>query len=321
MSDLNIEQITEEPDPLADELDAFLTARLAGQQLSPPGQLPAAERGMAEALLLLAETMQPDPSFAAQLAAELRERAAARATPAQTLTPARRRFAFPWPTFAQGWPVRAAGLALLVLLMLIAVPGVRANVLAFLRIGTIRIAVSQPTATTLQPPPTSAAIAGAATATPVIKPLTSVLDLAGATTLAEAQRRAPFTIRLPSYPPDLGAPQRVFFQDLGGPAVVLVWMDPAQPDRVRLSLHQLSSTTFAQKGQPSAITQTEVNGHEALWTDGPYMLEYLRGNQVPYGTRRLVSGHVLLWEEQNITYRLETDLSIDQAVQIAKSLR
>jgi hypothetical protein len=197
---------------------------------------------------------------------------------------------------------------------------VRANVLAFLRIGTITIAVTQPTTTSIQPT-TSAASVSPATATPALKPLTSVLDLAGATTLAEAQRRAPFSIRLPSYPPDLGAPAKVFFQDLGGPAVVLVWMDPAQPDKVRLSLHQLSSTTFAQKGEPATIQQTQVNGHAALWTEGPYMLEYLRGNQVPYGTRRLVSGHVLLWEEQNITYRLETDLSLEQAIQIAQSLR
>jgi|GEM_PF-826841 len=321
MSDLNNEPITEEPDPLADELDAFLTARLAGQPLSPPDQLPPAERGMAEALLLLAETMQPDPSFAAQLAAELHERASARATPARPITPARRWFAIPRLTLAHGWAARAAGLALIVLLMLIAVPAVRANVLAFLRIGTISIAVSQPTPTSIQPPPTSAPIVGAATATPALKPLTSVLDLAGATTLAEAQRRAPFNIRLPSYPPDLGAPDRVFFQDLGGPAVVLVWMDDAQPNKVRLSLHQLSSITFAQKGEPAAIQQTQVNGHEALWTDGPYMLEYMRGNQVPYGLRRLVSGHVLLWEEQHITYRLETELSLDQAVQIAESLR
>jgi hypothetical protein len=36
--------------------------------------------------------------------------------------------------------------------------------------------------------------------------------------------------------------------------------------------------------------------------------------------RRLVSGHVLIWEEDGLTYRLETDLSMEEAVAIAESL-
>ena len=35
----------------------------------------------------------------------------------------------------------------------------------------------------------------------------------------------------------------------------------------------------------------------------------------------LVEGHALVWEEGDITYRLETSLSLDEAVKIAESLR
>lgn len=320
MSDLDSERVAEENDQLAEELDAFLTAWPAGQELPRPGSLPPAQRGMAEALLRLAETLRPEPSFAAQLEAKLRAQGApSAATPARAAVKARRRFRLPLPSTAwYSWPARAAVLALVVLAMLIAVPSVRAGVMAFLRIGTIRIAVDEPTA---RPLPAGAATAGATTAIPTATPLDSVLDLAGATTLEDARRRANFPIRLPLYPPDLGPPDRVFFQDLGGPAVVLVWMDAAQPGRVRLSLHLLSSTTFAQKGEPPVIEETRVNGQAALWTEGPYMLEYLRGQQVPYGARRLVTGHVLLWAEQSVTYRLETDLPLEEAVHIAESLR
>jgi len=35
---------------------------------------------------------------------------------------------------------------------------------------------------------------------------------------------------------------------------------------------------------------------------------------------RLVNGHVLIWENGEVTYRLETDLSMEEAVKIAESL-
>jgi hypothetical protein len=37
--------------------------------------------------------------------------------------------------------------------------------------------------------------------------------------------------------------------------------------------------------------------------------------------RRLVEGQVLIWEADGITYRLETELSMEEAVAIAESLK
>jgi hypothetical protein len=209
-------------------------------------------------------------------------------------------------------------IVLLILGGLLSVPQVRAAVVEFLQIGVIRILLAEPTPTATLPPATPAG--RQPTPSPSPTPLRSVLDLAGETTLAEARARANFSIRLPAYPADLGEPDHVFFQDLQGPVVVLVWMDPAQPDRVRLSLHQLGEDTLAMKGEPRLIEETTVNGQRAIWTEGPYVLQFQRGNRVDYDFRRLVEGHVLLWVEEDTTYRLETDLPLEEAVRVAESL-
>jgi hypothetical protein len=219
-------------------------------------------------------------------------------------------------------PRRLAWAALVVLLVLaglLAVPQVRAALVEYLQIGAVRIFLIEPTPT---PTPTPlAASSEEKPITPTPTPLASLLDLAGETTLAEATEQAGFTIRLPTYPPDLGQPDHVFLQQIGGPVVVLVWLDPAQPEQVRLSLQQLGPGTFAEKGNPGQVQETTVNGQRALWAEGPYVLQFRRGNRVDYDFRRLVEGRVLIWAEGDITYRLETDLALPEAVRVAESLR
>jgi hypothetical protein len=217
--------------------------------------------------------------------------------------------------------VWAALILILVLGGLLAVPQVRAALVEYLQIGAVRIFLVEPTSTPT-PSPATPASASPATATPrpTPTPLASLLDLAGATTLAEAQAQVDFPIRLPAYPADLGPPDKVFLQDFGGPAVVLVWLEANQPERVRLSLHQLGPGTFAEKGHPGLVQETTVNGRAAIWAEGPYVLQFQRGHQVEYDFRRLVEGRVLIWAEEGITYRLESDLPLEEAVRVAESL-
>ena len=204
--------------------------------------------------------------------------------------------------------VWALAAAVLIALSLLAVPPVQAALRAWLRIGAIEFVA--PTPTTSAP------------ATPVAPP-SVLLDLAGETTLEAARAQVPFPIALPTYPADLGAPDRVYVQDLDGPAVILVWLDPIDPSKVRLSLHALSSDAFAQKivGE-RLVDEVRVNGENAAWVRGEHMLQ-LRDNNgdSTYGTRRLVSGNVLIWETNAVTYRLETYQPLDEAVHIAESLR
>lgn len=227
--------------------------------------------------------------------------------------PARR-----WATTAALRFLQPAWGAFLVLLLLLAVlltvPPVRAALQEWLQIGAVRIWLVEPTATPTPQPKTP-------TPRPTATPIASLFDLAGATTLAEAQQKAGFPLRLPSYPTALGQPEGVFYQDIGGSAVVLLWLDRKQPTRAKLSLHILGPNTFAEKGNATRLAQTTVNGQPAFWTEGPYMLVYHRGTTTDYDIRRLVAGHVLIWTEGDLTYRLETDESMAAAIRIAESLR
>jgi hypothetical protein len=213
--------------------------------------------------------------------------------------------------------VWVALILLIVLGGLLAVPQVRAALVEFLQIGAVRIFLVEPTPTSTPSPVTTTP----ETPPPSPTPISSLLDLAGVTTLAEAQAQVDFPLRLPTYPTDLGQPDWVFLQDLNGPIVILVWARPDQPDQVGLSLHLVGPGAFIGKGPPVTLAETKVNGQPAYWTEGPYLLQIRRGNRVEEDIRRLIEGHVLIWTEGEITYRLETDMPLEEAVRVAESLR
>lgn len=207
------------------------------------------------------------------------------------------------------WLAPAWALLLLLVCLLIglvSVLPVRAALCHFWQIGVVNIWLAEPTPTPV------------ATPQPTPSDQVSPTELAGATSLAAAQAQISFPIRLPSFPADLGKPDQVYLQDLDGTTVILVWLEEAQPGRVRLSLHQLTSGVVAWKTGVQRVAETTVNGQPAVWATGPYLLALRNGD---WEFRRLVNGHVLIWEEAGITYRLESALSLAEAVQIAESLQ
>jgi hypothetical protein len=143
-------------------------------------------------------------------------------------------------------------------------------------------------------------------------------DLQGETTLQAAIQKASFTLQLPSYPVELGQPDRVFVQDMDGAVVILVWTAEDNPEKAELILYEIAPGSWAGiKGAPRTVESTQVNGREAAWAEGPYMLNLTNGNT---DMRRLIVGHVLIWDENGVTYRLESNLDLSQAVKIAESL-
>ncbi len=189
----------------------------------------------------------------------------------------------------------AALVLLVVIIAVLAVPDWRARALDWLRIGAIRL--------------------GNETETPAatVTALDSVLDLPGRTTLEEAQNMVDFPIRLPA---DLPAPDAVFVRHYPYPMVVLVWLEPdAQP----LSLHEIDTRNVVIKRYPGVYESTEVNGNPAVWLTSPHLLDFLPGDNTLI--RRYVESNVLLWEEDAITYRVEGDLTLEDALSIAESLR
>jgi len=285
--------------PSPDELDTLIGARLRGT-----GDLPDAairpDGALALALLDAAEKSRLDTAYSATL--EERLRAAWRPQPRVSRSILR----IPLPTWTRRPRALAAAILLVLALLgaLLAVPQTRAAIAALLHIGSVTIIPTAPTLGANEP-----------------TPLPSILDLAGQTTLADAQRHTPFHIRLPNYPADLGAPQCVFAQDMDGKAVVLVWVDPQHPDRARLALNELSSDIYVYKFAPQVVQETQVHGQRALWTTGPYLLQIGSVSDQHNALRRLVTAsHTLIWTEGNITYRLESDVSLEEAVHIAESL-
>ena len=173
-----------------------------------------------------------------------------------------------------------------------------------------------------QPTPTAPGAAPLPSGTPAPSPtfLTSVLDLAGETTLAQAQQQANFTIQQPTFPADLGTPNHVYLQELGGQVVVLVWMAPDHPQQVRMSLSETSSNQYIfSKYQTESVLNTEVEGQDAVWVAGRYLLVTRSGDTT--FTRLVKQGHTLIWTAGQMTYRLETDEDLAAALRIAQSIQ
>ncbi len=224
------------------------------------------------------------------------------------------------PRFASRRFAMSLALILVLFSTLMLIPPARAAILEFIEIGIVRIFRAEPT---LVPPPNQQfpSTMAPVTATPrdTSQPLIPILnDLAGEMTLEAARQTVSYPILLPSYPPDLGLPDRVFVQDADGDMTILIWTDPQQPDQILMSLHLIPPGSWAvDKFDPALIQETTVNGQRAIWAIGPYPLRFYNGD-LEY--MRLIDGRVLIWAEGDVTYRLETELSLEEAVQIAESL-
>jgi hypothetical protein len=141
-------------------------------------------------------------------------------------------------------------------------------------------------------------------------------ELAGLTSLSQARAKVRFNIRLPGYPPGIGQPRRVYVQDFeSGQQVILVYPD--------FALFQSEGVIYGKGGGGGTLIQeTTVAGEYALWLSGSPHLVQIQNPDGSYreGSARLVDGNVLAWQAGGITYRLETQRSLDEAMRIAESL-
>jgi len=221
---------------------------------------------------------------------------------------------------------QAAALILLALAALMAVPQIRAAVAQVLHIGSVTIfTFTTPTATPTPLPTLMATRPPPQRSTPIFptsagpQTISSVLDLPGETTLAEAQAASQMSISLPTYPPVLGSPDRVFLQHIGGPIVTLVWMQPDDPTRVWLAIQALDNTIVASKYDSLDGQSVTVNGRTAYWLTDSHELTYWDGSGGYFS--RQVNANVLIWTLGRLTYRLESHLSLEEALHVAESVR
>ena len=66
------------------------------------------------------------------------------------------------------------------------------------------------------------------------------------------------------------------------------------------------------------MQEVTVNGLPAFGLTGPHQLQLL-GN--PTAPPRLVTNTVLIWTDGDMTYRLEGDFTLEEAVRLAESLQ
>jgi hypothetical protein len=120
---------------------------------------------------------------------------------------------------------------------------------------------------------------------------------------------------LPAYPEDLGLPHEVYFQQHEGQVALTLWRNA--DGTARIALYHLTERDFALKAV-QVIERTVVDGAPAVWARGPH---FVRLQDSTFGQLELVAGDVLIWTAGDVTYRLESDLPLVEAVRIAESLR
>jgi hypothetical protein len=198
---------------------------------------------------------------------------------------------------------RAAAMVILILIALLFVPEIRAGVLEILRVGAIRILPQNPTSTIVVSPP---------------GPL-SLVDLNPVASLGDAQDIFGLPIRLPT---NVRAPDRIFMIENSSAMIIFVWLVPGTENQIEMSLHILRSEDAADKYYPWQPEDTSVNGSQAFWLVNAHVFDFygMVGDERADWTR-YVDMNVLIWEHNFVTYRLETDLTLEEAIQIAESLQ
>lgn len=218
---------------------------------------------------------------------------------------------------ARRWMLTALAAIVIAVALLVAFPAARDTLAQILSLRTIRIISITPTPTATVTPSGTIPSQSTPTVTPTAKPFAQCCE----TTLEDASAHARFRILLP--PTEL--PTRVYSQNLpdfgDAQQVILVFGEPSAP---RLTLYEATDFLYGKMVSGSTIIEeTQVNGQRALWLSGaPHLLVYLDANGQPqFETERMVNANTLAWEADNVTFRLETSASKDEAIRFAESLR
>jgi Domain of unknown function (DUF4367) len=133
-------------------------------------------------------------------------------------------------------------------------------------------------------------------------------------------------IRLPTYPGEL-TPERVLLQDSGQVKAAVLFFE--HPDGTRFALFETNAGVG--KGLPAVgkgiADEAQADpvsglGSEAYWLTGLRIVQYydLEGSVIQDSVRA-TDVNTLLWGEDGYVFRIEGDLTQEEAIKIAKSLR
>ena len=168
------------------------------------------------------------------------------------------------------------------------------------------------------------------TLTPSAPPSRSDLFDGQRVSLAEARARAGFRLVVPAA---LGDPDEVYLSAIPtGDRVTLVYLAP--PERpgtlvpgvsaVIVEMRARLDTGFMAKiaGGATAIEEVSVNGGPGFWLAGePHFFFYRDATGTVRQETLRLAGNTLLWQQGDLTFRVEAQVSRDEALRIASSLR
>lgn len=166
--------------------------------------------------------------------------------------------------------------------------------------------------------------------TPTSTPSSIERELGEPVTFREAMAAADFNLVLPFV---LGPPDRVFLDDtLEGGRVTFAWLPSARLPMSDHTGYGLILTEFLGThhpelidklaGEGSTVQPVEVNGEPGYWLGGEdHVLRY-RGpdGEIREDTVRL-AGPTLLWQHGGLLVRLEGELDLDEALELAETIR
>jgi hypothetical protein len=212
----------------------------------------------------------------------------------------------PW-----SWTVLAAA-AVMIGILAFAVPGTRSTLASWFDFPGIRIEVG----TDEQPPPAPPTSIG------------GTLLLGKQVTTADATKAARFEIVVPVAERITGTPETYLLDRDGAMIVSLLY--PASPKLpeigttgVGILLMQIDSpdatTVFAKRSMnEQSPVSVKVNGEMGTWIEGGTLtIEPVYAS----GTFERSSGNVLIWERNGVTYRMESALTMTDAVALAEGLQ
>ncbi len=214
------------------------------------------------------------------------------------------------------WALAALALALLIVALVALAPDLRTTIAK--RLGLRGIAIVVVTETPALHP---AAVAS---------PVGTTLLLGERLTLAEARASVAYPVHLPAA---LGPPDEVYLRHLSsGPMVSLLYhprpgLPSAAETGVGVLLMQFPATdetvSLVKRVSMNAgfISEVRVAGNDGYWISGATDLVIAEDPTAAFGeASSRPSANVLIWRQDDLTFRLESALSEDDSVSIAGSL-
>jgi hypothetical protein len=133
---------------------------------------------------------------------------------------------------------------------------------------------------------------------------------------AAAERIAGFRMQLPAF--ERGAPSQYYAR----PGVIAVTFRLGKPVLLmELNGRQLGLTKKYVLGKTKVVPVNVSDTYFGLWIEGaPHVLVYATPSGMQRNATTRLAGNVLLWEAFGLTFRLEGDLSRDEALRLARKI-